>query len=151
MDTGSKESLLRRLFGKVFHGFLLGVGFMLAAGSGAAVLYHYAMKEQQAASRAMMEKYQPTQKNLELSDLEETKHDGMTAIIGTVVNKGSSEVSSIQIQANLFNHGKFVDQYSTYVSGKLKAGESKHFKISCGCANSPPAEHDSYKVEIIRD
>jgi len=27
-------------------------------------------------------------------------------------------------------------------------GASKYFKIDCGCKGSPPAEHDSFEVEV---
>jgi hypothetical protein len=72
-------------------------------------------------------------KEIILSDVEEQKHDGLTAIIGTATNSGKATAHSVQIQADLFEHGKFVDQYSTYISGKIAPGESRHFKISCGC------------------
>jgi len=48
-------------------------------------------------------------------------------------------------------HGKFVDQYSTYLSGLLAPGTTKHFKILCGCKETPAAEHDSYKVTVVSD
>jgi len=87
-------------------------------------------------------------KELVLSDVEEQKHDGATSILGSVKNTGSQPARGFQIRANLFNHGKFVDQYSTYMS-KIGPGESEHFKIACGCKDTPAAEHDSYKVEVL--
>jgi hypothetical protein len=30
-----------------------------------------------------------------------------------------------------------------------RAGGSQFFKISCGCKDTPPAEHDSYKLEVL--
>jgi hypothetical protein len=71
--------------------------------------------------------------------------------IGTVTNSGKSVARGVQVRADLFLHGKFVGQYSTYVSGTIAPGESQHFKISCGCKDSPPAEHDSFKVEVVSD
>jgi hypothetical protein len=44
---------------------------------------------------------------------------------------------------------KLVDQYSTYLTGAIEPGKSQYFKISCGCKDTPPAEHDSYKLEVI--
>ena len=38
--------------------------------------------------------------------------------------------------------------YSTYISGTVKPGESRYFKIACGCKDSPPAAHDSFKVHV---
>jgi hypothetical protein len=42
-----------------------------------------------------------------------------------------------------------VDQYSTYITGTLAPGKSQYFKISCGCKDTPPADHDSYKLEVL--
>jgi phytoene dehydrogenase-like protein len=61
----------------------------------------------------------------------------------------STAYRGLHIQANLFNHGKFVDQYSTYLTGSLAPGHSQFFKISCGCKDTPSAEHDSYKLEVL--
>jgi len=84
-----------------------------------------------------------------LSDVEEQKHDGTTAIIGKATNSGKKAVHGVHIQANFFNHEKFVDQYSTYITGALAPGKSRYFKISCGCKDTPPAEHDNYKIEVL--
>jgi hypothetical protein len=88
-------------------------------------------------------------KDIALSGVGEEKHDGTTAIIGTATNNGKKPARGVHIQANLFNHGKFVDQYSTYLTGALAPGKSQYFKISCGCKDTPPAEHDSYKLEVL--
>ncbi len=63
-------------------------------------------------------------------------------------NTNPQPVRGVQIEANLFKGGKFVDQYSTYVSGSLGPGETRFFKIACGCKDSEPAEHDSFKVSV---
>jgi hypothetical protein len=42
-----------------------------------------------------------------------------------------------------------VDQYSTYLKGTTEPGKSQYFKISCGCKDTPPADHDSYKLEVF--
>jgi hypothetical protein len=84
-----------------------------------------------------------------LSGVDEEKHDGVTLIVGQATNDGNKAVRGVRIQANLFNHGKFVDQYSTFLTGTLAAGKSQYFKISCGCKDTPPAEHDSYKLDVV--
>jgi hypothetical protein len=71
------------------------------------------------------------------------------ASIGKAANSGKRAVHGVHIQANLFNHGKFVDQYSTYLTGSLAPGGSQFFKISCACKDTPPAEHDGYKLEVL--
>jgi hypothetical protein len=67
----------------------------------------------------------------------------------TATNHGKRAAHGIHIQANLFNHDKFVDQYSTYLTGAIEPGKSQYFKISCACKDTPPAEHDSYKLEVM--
>jgi hypothetical protein len=42
-------------------------------------------------------------KDLILSDVEEQKHDGLTAILGSVKNTGKSPARGVQIQADLFS------------------------------------------------
>ena len=134
----------------VGRGFLLGLGFGIAL----AIIYYFAWQYYATKLEAEMSKTfarmdnVTSVKDLVLSNVEERKHDGATAIIGSVKNVGSSPASGVQLQANLFDHGKFVDQYTTYVSGTIKPGESQYFKISCGCSTTPPAEHDSFKVEV---
>jgi len=132
-------------------GFLLGLGFSIAT----AVVYYFVWQYYVTkAEEEMSRNFERTEmvasaKDLVLADVEEQKHDGATAIIGSVKNAGSKPARSVHLQANLFNHGKFVDQYSTYISGTIKPGESQYFKISCGCSGTPPAEHDSFKVEVV--
>ena len=53
------------------------------------------------------------------------------------------------LQANLFKGTRYVDQYSTSVTGRIKPGELRYFKITCGCSESKPAEHDSFQVEVV--
>ena len=113
---------------------------------------------QQVSSHQVAEKTETMQaelggkdleKDIAITGTEEVKHDGTTTIIGTATNHGKKAAHGIHIQANLFNHGKFVDQYSTYLTGAIEPGKSQHFKISCGCKDTPPAEHDSYKLEVL--
>jgi hypothetical protein len=131
----------------IARGFLIGVGFSLALAGTWVVLWHWTMHTEQAAIAEIPGANDA--KTIILSNVEEQKHDGLTAIVGSATNTGKAPARGLTIQADFFDHGKFVDQYSTYISGKIAPGESKNFKISCGCRDSPPAEHDSYKVAVI--
>jgi hypothetical protein len=138
----------------VARGFLLGVGFSIALGLAGFIMTQWTMHRTQATisderyvHNAGTAEFSP--KDIVLSDIEEQKHEGLTWIVGSARNSGKRPASSVEIQANLFNHSKFVDQYSTYLPGKLNPGESKYFKIACGCKDSPAAEHDSFKVEVV--
>jgi hypothetical protein len=151
MEDSQKSSKWRAALGTIVRGFLLGLGFSVALGGLWFVVWTMTVRETRAQVAAMSSETNYSSKDVVLSDVEEQKHDGLTAIIGTATNNGKVPARSVDIQAELFNHGKFVDQYSTYLSGVLAPGASKHFKISCGCKDSPAAEHDSYKVTVISD
>jgi hypothetical protein len=130
-------------------GFLLGLGFGAALGCAYYVAYQLTVKNVKEEV-GLGDSDSQANKAIVLSDVEEQKHDGATAIIGKATNSGKKPVHGVHIQANLFNHEKFVDQYSTYITGALAPGKSQYFKISCGCKDTPPAEHDSYKLEVLK-
>ncbi len=68
---------------------------------------------------------------------------------GEIQNNSKKMARGVNVEANLFLGDRFVDQYSTYISGGIAPGASRLFKISCGCKGNPPAEHDSYKFQVI--
>jgi hypothetical protein len=74
------------------------------------VAWHWTMKNVQEQA-GLGESNEEAAKSIVLSDTEEQKHDGATAIIGKATNSGKKEVHGIHIQADLFYQGKFVDQY----------------------------------------
>ena len=134
----------------IVRGFLLGVGFSIAAGIAYFIAFQIAMSSMKETTSAydVAASGGAAAKDLVLSGVEEQKHDNVTSIIGSVKNTGTKPARNVHLKANLFDHGKFVDEYSTYLSGSLAPGQSEYFKISCGCKDSPPAAHDSYKVEV---
>jgi hypothetical protein len=146
--TTDSDGAIRKAARAIARGFLLGVGFSIALAATYFIVWQWTMIKTQAVVGDIAGG-KISAEDLTLSDVEEQKHDGVTVILGTVKNGGKAPARGVQIQADLFEHEKFVDQYSTYISGKIAPGESKHFKISCGCKDSPPAEHDSYKLEVI--
>jgi hypothetical protein len=148
VGTAANGGFAGNALGTVVRGFLMGLGLSVALAAAYLVVFQITMHRTAAALATMSERPEAAAKDFTLSEVQELKHDGVTAIIGSVKNSGKAPGRSIQIQADLFNHGKFVDQYSTYVSGSIAPGESRNFKIACGC-NAPPAEHDSYKLEVI--
>jgi len=89
-------------------------------------------------------------KTLVFENVEERKVSGdRVFFLGTIKNIGKTQVGSVNIEVNLFKNGKFVDQYSSYLSGTIAAGESRYFKVACGCKDAPPEEHDSYKIQVL--
>jgi hypothetical protein len=135
----------------VGRGFLLGLGFSIAlsifAVTGMSWSNHQAAEQAENFQESLAEKN--SAKDIGLTNVEEVKRDGATVIIGSAANHGKKAARGIHIQANLFSHDKFVDQYSTYLTGAIEPGKSQYFKISCGCKDTPPAEHDSYKLEVL--
>lgn len=149
---------LRKLFGAIGQGFAFGVGLSIAAAS-----VFFVMQTTSATQRptshempdapvipAEFQADQPVAAKLTFENVQETKvSDGRVFFTGVVKNTGKSRASGVTIEVNLFRGEKFVDQYSTYLSGAIEAGASRYFKISCGCKDSPPVDHDSYKIQVI--
>lgn len=68
---------------------------------------------------------------------------------GEIRNNSKKVARGVNVEVNLFLGDRFVDQYSTYITGSIQPGASRLFKISCGCKGNPPAEHDAYKLQAI--
>lgn len=136
--NGAKRTALRTLAS----GFLQGVGAIIALcialGIAVVIARHWYIEPGSDFSA----------KDIVLSGVEEQKRDGVTWIIGTAKNSGKRPTRSIEVQANLFEHGMFVDQYSTYIHG-INPGQSKYFKIAFGCKDSAPVDHDGFKVQVV--
>ena len=151
MNTETPESRLWTALRYVGRGFLQGAGFCVAIGVAYLIashsVTHGASERPNNASTVTGE--EAASEDVALSGISEEKLGGSTAILGVATNKGKAALHSVHIQANLFNHGKFVDQYSTYLTGALNPGKSQYFKLSCGCKDTQPAEHDTYKLEVI--
>jgi hypothetical protein len=148
LNTPRLDNWLLNAGRTIGRGFLLGLGFGAALGCAYYVAYQLTVRNVKE-DVGLGDSEAQVNSEIVLSDVEEQKHDGITAIIGKATNSGKKPVHGVHIQANLFNHEKFVDQYSTYITGALAPGKSQYFKISCGCKDTPPAEHDSYKLEVL--
>ncbi len=86
---------------------------------------------------------------LEIADLVRHDEQGRIYFTGRLTNKGKSAARGVQVEVNLFSGAKFVDQYSTYVIGSIPAAGERYFKVSCGCKDSAPAAHDSYRAVAV--
>lgn len=104
----------------------------------------------QAAASAAFEEDAGSASDVVATLVEEHTLNGQTYFTGALENRGKEPVHHPQVEINLFQAGKFVDQYSTYVSGSVVAGTPRYFKVNCGCKDSPPAQHDTFKVSVIR-
>ena len=144
---------MKNAIATVVRGFLMGLGFSIAAVGVLFVAQMYWMNKVQTmtesgAESVLNDRGEAARKEIVLSDVEEQKADGRVSVIGTLKNTGSRSARGLQIEVELFQKGKFVDQYSTYISGSVGPGESRYFKVACGCKDSAPAEHDSFKVAV---
>jgi len=144
---------MKNAIATIIRGFLLGLGFTIAAaGVMFAVQAYWTKQIQSGGASALYGDFdaaaEQARKDIVLSDAEEQTHDGQVAILGKLKNTGTRPARGLQVEADLFLKDKFVDQYSTYVSGTVKPGETRYFKIGCGCKDSPPAKHDSFKVHV---
>ena len=144
-------SVYRRGLGILARGLLLGLGFGISLAVVAFTAQYMMVRTAYSQVEAFPDSDSISEaklKDISLSEVMEQKAGGRDSIIGIVKNNGAKRVRGIQIEANLFQAGKFVDQYSTYVSGSLAPGEARFFKIACGCKDSEPADHDSFKVRV---
>jgi hypothetical protein len=142
---------MKNIISTIVRGFLLGLGFTVAAIGATFVAQAYWMNQYQSSATAypnVDSAADAARKDIVLSDVEEQKSDKRVAVIGTLKNTGSRPARGLQIEVELFQKSKFVDQYSTYISGSVGPGETRHFKVACGCGDSPPADHDSFKVQV---
>ena len=131
-------------------GALFGLGFCLAAW----VLYFAFQAKAQETPSYLSDKISTSSAKTKVnhftfSGVEEIKKSGRPYFIGKVKNDSSSTARGVSIEVNLFNKDKFVDQYSSYVTGDLEPNEERYFKVSCGCKDEPPADHDSYKIGVV--
>jgi hypothetical protein len=142
---------MKNAFATIIRGFLLGLGFAIAVIGITFVAQAYWMNKYQSGATTYSNvdsTAEAARNNIVLSDIEEQKTDKRVAVIGTLKNAGSRPARGIQIEVELFQKNKFVDQYSTYISGSVGPGEIRHFKVACGCGDSPPADHDNFKVQV---
>lgn len=131
---------LRAALEKIGTGLLYGIGFGISAGA-----FYYFINE-----RMMDTVWSDRDKALEnvvVTQHEKATRNGSLLVLGTVENQGTNSPRILTIQVDLYDKaGKFVDQCQEYLRGSLRPGESRHFKVSCGTKDSPPVEHETYKV-----
>ncbi len=141
----------RFVFTTIFQGFLLGIGLLI-------VFAIYQDFNQSSAHDAYYQSivasgdtYLFPGKDYRLSDLREMKESGGVWVVGKIENlRKDRPIRAIELQANLYKGNTFVDQYTESISSGLKLGETRLFKISCGCKGNPPADHDRFEVVVVR-
>ena len=144
-------SFSRFVFTTIFQGVLLGIGFLIVfltyqhIGSSSAAGDYY------ADIAASGDTYLFSDKDYRLVDIREMRENDGVWIVGRIDNlRKDRPIRAIELQANLYKGKTFVDQYSESILGGLKPGESRLFKINCGCKGNTPADHDRFEVVVVR-
>lgn len=145
-------------------GFWLGIGFIVpslavyAIGTVAVVALTPTVMEM--ATEDMVDSYEEDFSSVR-DKYDQTEHvdivryataeqDGRLLINGVVRNNGTAKVSSIQLEAELFNRdGEFVYECSEYISKALGSNESENFQIKCGCKGDTTPEYEKLTVRVI--
>ncbi|MCW8923463.1 MAG: FxLYD domain-containing protein [Gammaproteobacteria bacterium] len=154
--------LIKQFFAKIISGFLLGVGFVIAAGllGGYAISHitttaidtkateiEYEIPEYKSPYR----EYDETAK-LQAIVKTENINNGLFSLLGEINNNGEYSWQMIQLKAELFDKsGKFIEQCEEYVSQTIKPNQTINFKLSCksaSCNAFEPKGYHSYKLII---
>jgi hypothetical protein len=148
-------------------GFWLGIGFIvpqmivLYGGTVISILAMPAMMEMsmngdvdaspEVFSAAGITSQMDSKDQIKIDSYEDKSTDGQLLVIGSLTNNGAESVSSIQLEAELFDgDANFVYECTEYVNNKVMPGESENFQIKCGCRDSALPEYSSIKIEVIR-
>ena len=134
------------------HGLLFGVGFMVVA---ATAFYHIAgsfegplkvviADEEETPAADFRNDLKVTNKLI----LREKRSLNQLQILCKLKNTGTITWNDIEVQAELYYKGKYVDECHEYVR-LLMAGETDNLKIVCGaCAINTLPEYDEIKLKV---
>lgn len=141
-------------------GFWVGIGFVVPS-IGVYILGTYLVYSMPALwqSTAMESGMESVEQYIDQSDktvqvkiveFHESKRGEQLLILGVIENTGASNVSSIQLEAELLDDNKqMVYECSEYISNKLKGGEKENFQIKCGCGNQPVPAYSSVSLRVV--
>jgi hypothetical protein len=80
----------------------------------------------------------------------EKTHNEQLIILGVIENVGSTNVSSIRLEAELLDDNKeMVYECSEYISKKIKGGEKENFQIKCGCSGQSVPKYTSVSLRVV--
>jgi len=137
-------------------GFLFGIGFMAVAIAGSRYLTHpferpltvvIADKATQASQMAGAD-YREDLTIVSYLCYKELKTMSQLNILGKIKNTGNITWNAIEIQAELFNNGQYVDECQEYIR-VLNPNEEDNFKITCGqCNDYKIPDYDKLVVKV---
>jgi hypothetical protein len=87
---------------------------------------------------------------VELLAHEDRSRDGQLLILGSLKNGGEKPVSSIQLEAELFDeNNKFVYECTEYISRRLMSGDVENYQIKCGCKGGELPQYSTFTVRVV--
>ena len=87
---------------------------------------------------------------IKIKGYKEIKRENRLLILGVVENTGPNSVSSVQMQAELFDSkGQFVLECDEFLSNIMQPKDEENFQISCGCTDAPVPEYESIKIRVL--
>jgi len=134
---------MKLILEKIFHGFLLAIGFGVVLGG----VYYY--MTQKFMSEAMNE-YSFKPETIKITKQRKILRNKNLLILGEVKNTGEKQAKGVTVNVDLYLKNDFVKQCNKHISGGVPKGETRNFEITCGggCKKNPIVEHDSYKIYI---
>jgi len=158
--------VLKQLAIKLFGGFVLGIGFIAAAGIfGSYAISHIAsgvtsekeiisnksIKKTRKKYESLFRKYDETAK-LSVQVKTEEVGNGSFKLLGELKNSGMHSWSGVKLQADLYNNsGQFIEQCEKYISNSIDPGKTVNFKLVCSsrkCSKLNLNDYNSYKLNI---
>ena len=152
------KSLIADFFRKVGSGFVYGLGIAIAlvvvlgiASAVASKLYSSKAQEQKFQEQLTGYKAYSTDAGLEIVSHESRRAGKTFVVIGKVKNRGADTWQSVNMEVELFAaNRKFVDNCHDYISGAIRPGEEKNFKVECRrCDDAPLPAFKTYEVKIV--
>ena len=90
-------------------------------------------------------------KDIEILDYNSIMQKNQLLIRGQNKNISEKEISSIEIEAELFDEaGNFVFECTEYLSESIVTNAVENFLIKCGCSENSVPEYSKIEVSIAR-
>lgn len=141
--------LMQTIRDKLLAGFLLGIG--LAVGIALVIFLASEISSMNSGSPSGGSGHarftSESESGLKILTHEDKKNNNTLEILATVENTGKTIWSYINVEVELFDkQGKFIDQCSDHIQGKIMPGSKENIKISCSVENLP--SYDRYTIAI---
>jgi hypothetical protein len=135
-------------------GFLLGIGFIfplvLALYSGAIMtMFAVPPMMEESINEQLLANFDKSS-SIKIVDYREEINEKRLLILGSIMNEGSENVSSVHLEAELLDSDdRFVFECSGTINKELKPGETENFQITCGCGDTIAPEHSRVNLRVV--